>query len=91
MISLDDLERIAEIEFTGIVSSTEKLSTKMRIMLVEGGFIDVWLSRKLKGHFGFHWEHKATTQSYVTITSPIRSGRIFPPIHITSIMTRKAM
>ena len=64
MVSLDDLARIAEIEFADIVDSTEKLPAKMRITLVEGGFVDAWLSGKLKGRFGFHWEHKATGRSY---------------------------
>ena len=64
MVSLDDLGRIAEVEFADIVDSTEELPAKMRILLVEGGFVDVWLSRKLKGRFGFHWEHKATGRSY---------------------------
>ena len=47
----EDLARIAEVEFADIVDSTEILGTKMRIVLVEGGFVDVWLSRKLEGRF----------------------------------------
>ncbi len=62
--TLEDLARIAEVEFAEIVGSTERLETEMRIMLVEGGFVDVWLSRKLEGRFGFHWEHKAAGRSY---------------------------
>lgn len=64
MVSLDDLGRIAEVEFADIVDSTEKLATKMRIMLIEGSFVDVWLSRKLNARFGFHWEHKGSGRSY---------------------------
>lgn len=64
MVSLDDLTRIAEVEFADIVDSTEKLATKLRIILIGGSFVDVWLSRKLKGRFGFHWEHKDTGRSY---------------------------
>ena len=62
--TLEDLARIAEVEFADIVGSAEMMETKMRIMLVEGGFIDVWLSRKLEGRFGFHWEHEAAGRSY---------------------------
>lgn len=62
--ALEDLARIAEVEFADIVDSTQMMETKMRIMLVEGGFVDVWLSRKLEGRFGFHWEYKAAGQSY---------------------------
>ena len=35
MVSLDDLERIAEIEFADIVDSTEELPAKIRIMLIK--------------------------------------------------------
>lgn len=64
MVSLDDLARIAEIEFADIVDSTEMIGTKLRIMLIKDGFIDVWVSRKLKDRFGFHWEQESTGLSY---------------------------
>ena len=41
MVSLDDLARIAEIEFADIVDSTEMIGTKLRVMLIKDGFIDV--------------------------------------------------
>jgi hypothetical protein len=40
MVSLEDLARIAEIEFSDIVDSTEMMETKLRIMLTEGGFVE---------------------------------------------------
>lgn len=64
MISLQELARIAEIEFSGIVDTTEMIGTKLRIMLIKGGFIDVWLSKRLRDRFGFHWEEKTTGLSY---------------------------
>ena len=64
MVLLDNLARIAEIEFSDIVDATEIMETKLRIMLPEGGFVDVWLSEKLANRFGFHWEHKVTDLSY---------------------------
>ncbi|OQX91804.1 MAG: hypothetical protein B6D58_06180 [candidate division Zixibacteria bacterium 4484_95] len=54
MVSLQELSRIAEIEFSDIVDATEFIGTKLRIMLTKGDFIDVWLSRKLLDRFGFH-------------------------------------
>lgn len=63
-VSLGDLARIAEIEFVDIVDSTEMIGTKLRVMFVKEGFIDVWLSRKLKNRFGFHWEQESTGLSY---------------------------
>jgi len=64
MVLLDNLARIAEIEFSDIVDATEIMETKLRIMLLDGGFVDVWLSKKLANRFGFHWEHKVTDLSY---------------------------
>jgi hypothetical protein len=64
MVSLEELARISEIEFSDIVDNTERVGTKLRIMLIQEGFIDVWLSRKLKDRFGFHWEQKDTGLFY---------------------------
>lgn len=64
MISLEELARIAEIEFYDIVEAVEKIGTKLRIMLIQEGFIDVWVSKKIKDRFGFHWEQKNTKLFY---------------------------
>lgn len=64
MVLLDNLARIAEIEFSDIADATEIMETKLRIMLTEDGFVDVWLSKKIANRFGFHWEHKVTNLSY---------------------------
>ena len=64
MVSLQELARIAEIEFSDIVDTTEFIGTKLRIMLTKGDFIDVWLSRKLLDRFGFHLEEESTGLSY---------------------------
>ena len=64
MVSLEDLARIAKIEFADIVDSTEMIGAKLRVMLIKDGFIDVWLSRKLEGSFGFHWEQESTGLAY---------------------------
>ena len=64
MVFLEELARIAEIEFSDIVDSAERIGTKLRIILIKDGFIDVWLSRKLEDRFGFHWEQESTGLSY---------------------------
>ena len=64
MVLVENLARIAEIEFSDIVGSTEMMETKLRIMLLDDGFGDVWLSEKLAGRFGFHREHKVADLSY---------------------------
>ena len=56
MVTLDDLRRIAEIEFNDIVQRSITMETKLRIVLRNRSFVDVYLSRKLEGRFGFHWE-----------------------------------
>lgn len=63
MVSLPDLLRIAEVEFADIVSDSSLMETKLRIMLVDGSFMDVFLSRRLKDKFGFHWERRTVNNS----------------------------
>ena len=53
MVALEELTRIAEIEFFDIVDSTELMGTKLRIMLSREGFIDVWLFIKEKRYRSF--------------------------------------
>jgi hypothetical protein len=58
LTSLDLLGRIAEIEFAGIVVQTDLIGSKLRVLLIDGSYLDVWSSRKLEGRFGFHWERR---------------------------------
>jgi hypothetical protein len=54
--SLDEICRIAEVEFAEIVVGAHVLESKRRILIRDGSFADVWISAKLPGRFGFHWE-----------------------------------
>ncbi|MBN1582434.1 MAG: hypothetical protein JXA89_17130 [Anaerolineae bacterium] len=56
MSSLAQLRRIAEVEFAAIVVQTDVLGAKLRILLTDTSYVDVWVSRTLSGRFGFHWE-----------------------------------
>jgi len=56
MAGLDDLKRIAEVEFADIVKASLRIDYKLRIILMDDSFIDVFLSEKIPGKFGFHWE-----------------------------------
>ena len=58
MNPLDRLRRIAEIEFATIVVQTDSLGAKLRVLLTDASYVDVWASRKLVGRFGFHWERR---------------------------------
>jgi len=55
---LDQIKRIAEIEFSAIVIQTDLLGAKLRVLLNDTSYIDVWVSRKLTNRFGFHWERR---------------------------------
>jgi hypothetical protein len=56
MPTVDEIKRIAEIEFADIVKNTYQIDYKLRIVLINNSFIDVYLSQKLQGKFGIHWE-----------------------------------
>jgi hypothetical protein len=53
---LEQLRRIAEVEFADVVAQTDFLGSKLRVLLNDASYIDVWVSRKMSGRFGFHWE-----------------------------------
>ncbi len=56
--SLEEIRLIAEVEFLSIVDYAEPMGAKLRLVLSDSSYVDVWLSRKLKGRFGFHWERR---------------------------------
>jgi hypothetical protein len=56
--SFESLARIAEIEFSGIVSDSARMGEKLRLLLNDTSYIDIWLSHTLKDRFGLHWERR---------------------------------
>jgi len=56
MPGIEDLKRIAKVEFAGIVKSIQTMGFKIRIILIDNSFIDVTMSRTMPDKFGFHWE-----------------------------------
>lgn len=58
MNDLDSLRRMAEVEFAAIVAQTDLIGAKLRVLLTDSSYIDVWVSRKLVARFGFHWERR---------------------------------
>ena len=88
---IEKLARIAEIEFSDIVDTTELIGTKLRIILTEEGFIDVWLSRKLSNRFGYHWKTSLLAFPTAMTTSQIPCGNMFLPIHITFMIGSRIM
>lgn len=80
--------RIAEIEFSDIVLSTQDLGYKLRIHLKDKSFIDFFYSTKTKvQRFSIHWERQHLDESIFRIdNTPDRKwGRITTfPTHFHS-------
>lgn len=59
-VNIDRLREIAEVEFVDIVEHAYSPDlNQLRIVLVDGSFVDIWFSLKLKGRYSYHWERKA--------------------------------
>ena len=53
------LEQIALSVFSDIVESSRIVEGKLRLILCDGSFIDIWLSVKREGVYAYHWERRA--------------------------------
>ncbi|MDH7578050.1 MAG: DUF6516 family protein [Bacillota bacterium] len=54
------LVEIAVIEFADIVEEAYCPDPgEVRIILIDGSYIDIWFSLKLKGRYSYHWERRA--------------------------------
>ncbi len=57
------LEQIAKTEFSDIVKNTALIGgksaqpNKLRVFLIDGSFLDIWLSEE--NDYSFHWEQRA--------------------------------
>ncbi len=58
MTSIGDLKHLAEIHYFDIIKSAQIINFKLRLILINDSFIDINLSSKIPGKFGFHWETK---------------------------------
>lgn len=57
MEKFEEFNRIAEIEYSDIVLSTQDLGNKLRIYLKDKSFIDFYFTKTLKiQKFSIHWE-----------------------------------
>lgn len=80
MNPLAQLQRIAEVEFAIIVVQTDLLGAKMRILLIDTSYVNVWASHKLNQRFGFHWERQHLDGSIYRYDS-------FPDTHWSAVST----
>ena len=58
MPELDWLRRIAETDFLDIVQSTAIIRNKLRVVLIDGSYIDFWWSSQIPGRYAYHWERR---------------------------------
>jgi hypothetical protein len=60
MITRDEIyTQLSLSDFADIVEATKIVEGKLRILLIDGSHIDVWLSLKKKGVYAYHWERRA--------------------------------
>jgi hypothetical protein len=60
LIHVERLCEIAQVEFADIVIEGYVPDlNELRLVLIDGSFIDVWFSLKLKGRYSLHWERRA--------------------------------
>jgi len=58
IIDTESLTEIIEIEFADIVEYAISGLNRMRILLKERSFIDIWYSIVNVGRYAYHWERK---------------------------------
>jgi len=58
-LSLEKISSIAQEQFLDIIEEMlYPTENKLRIILIDKSFIDIFISEKLKGVFSFHWERR---------------------------------
>lgn len=58
IVNMRRLKQIVEIEFEDIATQVEIGLNRMRIILTDTSFIDVWYSLNIEGRYSYHWERK---------------------------------
>jgi len=59
IIDVRRLKEIGEIEFGDIVEDVVVTDiNELRIILIDGSFVDIWHSLKLQGRYSYHWERR---------------------------------
>ena len=53
------LTEIALRDFHDIISGSETVDGKLRLMVTYGSYIDVWLSEKRRGTYAYHGERRS--------------------------------
>lgn len=64
MTALQQIRRIAEIEFAPLISAVQPLSSKLRLFIRDGSFVDIWVALQIPNRFGFHPEREVVGQDH---------------------------
>lgn len=60
LVDIERLRELAELEFVDIVvEGFIPDINELRLILIDGSVVDVWLSLKLAGRYSYHWERRA--------------------------------
>jgi hypothetical protein len=54
-----ELAEMAITNFSDVVQGTTIIQGKLRLLMTDNSYIDVWLSEKKKGIYAYHWERRA--------------------------------
>ena len=57
-MTYNELAVIAETKFPDVVLHTRIMGGKLRLHIVDGSYLDIWFSMKIKGRFAYHWERR---------------------------------
>lgn len=59
MVDIKKLKNIAEIEFGEIVEDVRIPDiNELRVIFIDGSFLDIWFSLKLYKRYSYHWERR---------------------------------
>lgn len=60
IVNVEQLRNLVEVEFPDIIKeSVVSDINELRLILIDGSFIDIWYSLKLKDRYSYHWERRA--------------------------------
>lgn len=60
LVDVGRLRQVAEVEFADIVADGYVPDlNELRLVLIDGSFVDAWFSLKLAGRYSYHWERRA--------------------------------
>ncbi len=58
MVDLTELRRIAREEFADIVVDVYRIDAKLRVLVIDGSYIDFWWSEVQESRFAHHWNRQ---------------------------------